>query len=83
MKLADSVLMRIVQVVQEGILVGCDVVDIMRQIDVVIDPDNTNQLVLTSEYVNMVKQQHQKMLDTVEVLRQEQVRATATGQEQN
>ena len=68
MKLSDNVLVRIVQIVQESMLMGIDCADIMRQIDVVIDPDDHNQLVLSDEYVKMVREHHEKLVAEAQAL---------------
>jgi len=62
MKLDDSVLHRIVQIVQEGFLMGIDVADLMRQIQLKADPLNSNVLLLDPEYVSSVKEMHEKSL---------------------
>lgn len=72
MKLSDQVLSRIVQIVQEGILTGTDVVDLLRQIDVEVDQQNVDELVLTQNYCELVKKQHEKLLADAERLKAEQ-----------
>lgn len=62
MKLDDSVLHRIVQIVQEGFLMGIDVADLMRQIQLKADPLNSNVLLLDPEYVKQVTEMHEKSL---------------------
>lgn len=62
MKLDDSVLHRIVQIVQEGFLMGIDVADLMRQIQLKADPLNSNVLLLDPEYVKQVAEMHEKSL---------------------
>ena len=71
MKLSDQVLMRLVQVVQEAMLMGVDCADIMRQIDVVVDPDNQSQLVLSDDYIKMVREHHVKLVAEAERLKEE------------
>lgn len=71
MKLSDQVLMRLVQVVQEAMLTGVDCADIMRQIDVVVDPDNQSQLVLSDDYIKMVREHHVKLVAEAERLKEE------------
>lgn len=66
MKLADSVLHRIVQIVQEGMLMGVDVADIMRQVELRPDASDPHVLVLTEEYKEMVQKQHESLLKFVE-----------------
>lgn len=68
-KLDDSVLHRIVQIVQEAFLTGTDCADIMRQIEL---EDRGGlmighpTLVLTEDYKQMVKRQHEEMLKFAE-----------------
>ena len=60
-KLDDSVLHRIVQIVQEAFLTGIDCTDIMRQIE--LEPHaQDSKLVLTPAYKAMVERQHEEML---------------------
>lgn len=61
-KLSDSVLHRVVQIVQEGILLGIDVADLLRQIKLTTGTDEST-LVLTKEYVELVESSHKKYLD--------------------
>jgi hypothetical protein len=65
MKLADSVLHRIVQIVQEAMLTGKDCADLMREVDLTVDVEDPHCLVLTPEYVANVKKYHQQLLDRV------------------
>lgn len=64
-KLSDSVLHRIVQIVQEAFLTGVDCADIMRQIELE-EEYGTDKLVLTDAYKDMVKRQHEEMLKFAE-----------------
>jgi hypothetical protein len=61
--LDDSVLHRIVQIVQEAFLTGVDCADIMRQIE--LEPKGSS-LVLTDGYKELVKRQHEEMLKFAE-----------------
>ena len=63
-KLSDSVLHRIVQIVQEAFLTGVDCADIMRQIE--LEEGSSGSLVLTSEYKEMVARQHAEMVKFAE-----------------
>lgn len=63
LKFADSVWHRVVQIVQEGILMGTDVSDGMRQISVVPDESDPHVLVLSPEYEKQVRDMHTKLLD--------------------
>lgn len=59
-KLTDNVIARIAQIVQEGILTGVDIVDIMRQIEV--EPSADGEFVdLTPTYRENVRKQYEKM----------------------
>lgn len=68
-KFHDSILARIVQIVQEGLLLGIDVADIMRQINVQPDETDPHVLVLTPEYKEQVRKNHDKLLEQVEQLK--------------
>lgn len=71
-KFDDSVLYRLVQVLQESMLLGVDVTDIMRKIEVTPSQDNETVLVLTEEYVESVKQWHSSLVANAEQLQQTQ-----------
>lgn len=58
--LADSVIARICQILQEAILLGVDITDIMRQIEV--EPNDKGEVVLTQRYLDLVSAQHDKLL---------------------
>ena len=62
MKLDDSVLCRIVQIVQEGFLMGIDVADLMRQIVLIPSEIDSQNLVLDPDYVIFVEKMHEKYL---------------------
>ncbi len=59
--LADEVWHRVVQIVQEAMLMGVDCADLLRQVRVSVGSDGA--LVLTPEYKKMVASHHQKWLD--------------------
>jgi len=61
-KLSDSVIARIAQILQEGMLLGVDVVDLMRQIEVEPAPDGAT-LDLTPAYTILVTEMHEKLLE--------------------
>jgi hypothetical protein len=69
-RLSDNVIARIAQIIQEGMLMGIDVVDLMRQIEVEPAQDNDGQpgLDLTKEYSARVEEHYMKMLAEAEVL---------------
>jgi len=70
-KLDDSVIARIAQILQEAILMGVDVVDLLRQIEVVSgdDPETNGILFLSEQYKLMVDQHHQDLLSAVDALK--------------
>ena len=70
MKLSDNVIGRIAQIVQEGMLLGVDVVDLMRQIEVepVHSFDGPQELELTADYAKRVREHHEKLLAEAESL---------------
>lgn len=75
LKLADEVLMRFVQIMQEGIILGVDVTDIMRQVRLV--PSN-NVLFLDPQYMKEVEEGHNRLLEQAEQLKAEML-DTITG----
>ena len=70
MKFSDNVISRIAQIVQEGMLFGVDVVDLMRQIEVEL-VDGSTELELNLDYVKRVREHHEKMLLEAETLKSE------------
>ena len=66
MKLADSVLHRIIQILQEGLLLGVDVSDLMRQIRLVQDADDSGVLLMSPAYEKQVNEMHEKLLKQAE-----------------
>lgn len=71
-KLSDEVIGRIAQIVQEGMLCGVDVCDIMRQIEMVdiggqIGLDSSVSLRLSPEYIQRVVAEHKKLADEIAV----------------
>lgn len=70
-KLADSVIHRIVQIVQEGMLMGVDAGDLMRQIRL-IHPDGDETVAVPSPaYIAMVTEHYAKLIKQAEELRAE------------
>ena len=59
-KLSDTVIARIAQILQEGILLGVDIVDILRQLEVEPGVDGTS-LQLTAEYTKRVIESHRAL----------------------
>ena len=63
-KFTDNVIARVAQVIQEGMLLGVDVVDLMRQIEV--EPVGPAELELTKEYAQRVADHHEILLKKLE-----------------
>lgn len=59
-KLDDSVLARVVEIVQEAFLTGIDCVDMMRMIELTEYPDG--KLHLSDAYVQMVERHYKEMV---------------------
>jgi hypothetical protein len=72
LSLSDSVWQRVVQIIQESLLLGIDCVDLLRMIRVCPDEQNVNQLVLTPEYEKQVASMHDAWLEKAEKLQLEQ-----------
>lgn len=69
-KLHDTVLLRLIQIIQEAMLMGVDCVDIMRQVEVEFSSEE-NKFVLTEDYKSMVVEHHEKWLAEAERLLKE------------
>jgi transposase-like protein len=67
-KLADSVLHRVIQMLQEAMLMGVDVADLMRQMQLVPDASDSHVLVLTEDYLEQVKRWHKQLLEDADKL---------------
>lgn len=67
-KLSDNVIARIAQILQEGLLLGIDVVDLLRQVEVEVAPDGV-ELNLTEEYLARVLEHHKKLIEEAEHLK--------------
>ena len=61
-KFSDGVISRIAQILQEAILLGVDIVDILRQVEVQPSQDGTS-LELTAEYTQRVVEMHRKLVE--------------------
>jgi len=72
-KLSDNVLLRIVNVIQEAMLLGIDCVDILRQIRLQVDDHDVETLVLTPEYKKQVTEMHVKLEEQAVELRAKQL----------
>lgn len=76
MRLHDSVLHRIVQIVQEGIIMGVDVADLMRLIRLVPHQSEEGVLVLDPEYVVAVEKEHQRAVAEAEAKKETSAQGT-------
>lgn len=68
-KISDAVAMRMIQIFQEALLLGVDGADLMRQVRLTVDPENSDTMTLDPQYKEQVGQMHQKYLEEAEVLR--------------
>jgi exoribonuclease R len=74
----DSVIARIVQILQEGMIMGVDVTDLMRQIRVEEATDGES-LVQTEAYRLQVKETHDKLLKQADELKAKRQPVAASG----
>lgn len=65
LRLHDLVIARIAQALQEALLTGTDVTDILRSIELDI---NDGVIVLSAGYAELVAEHHQKMLDELSAM---------------
>ncbi len=70
-KISDSVAMRFIQIFQEAVLMGIDGADLMRQVRLVVDPEETDTLMLDPDYKKFVKETHQQYIKDIEHKRTE------------
>ena len=63
-KLCDTVLARVMQIVQEAMLTGTDCVDLMRVMEV--QESDEGVLVLTDSYKQLVKKEHDDLIKLAE-----------------
>ena len=63
-KLCDTVLARVMQIVQEAMLTGTDCVDLMRVME--LQEGNSGTLVLTDGYKQLVKKEHDDLIKLAE-----------------
>jgi len=63
-KLCDTVLARVMQIVQEAMLTGTDCVDLMRVME--LQEGNNGTLVLTDGYKQLVKKEHDDLIKLAE-----------------
>ena len=59
-KLCDTVLARVMQIVQEAMLTGTDCVDLMRVME--LQESDSGALVLTDDYKQLVKKEHDDLI---------------------
>jgi hypothetical protein len=62
LKFDDSVWYRVVQIVQEALLMNVDCVDLLRMIRVQVE-ESSGDLVLTEDYQKQVENMHNKWLE--------------------
>ena len=67
-RLSDNIIARIAQILQEGLLLGIDVVDLLRQVEVEVAPDG-QELNLTEGYLARVLEHHRKLIEEAEHLK--------------
>ena len=65
--LSDNVIARIAQILQEGILLGVDIVDLLRQAEVTPSFEGQS-LVLTEDYAHKVAEMHKKLVAEAEAM---------------
>ncbi len=70
-KHAGDVWARVIQIIQEAMLMGVDCVDLLRQVEVVEDPEQPGTLILSPEYVTQVERMHQAWLEKAMTLQEE------------
>lgn len=76
--IGDDVWNRVVQIIQEGMMMGVDVTDLMRQIRVCFWDADPNTLHLTEDYRKMVREGHQQMIRDAEKLRTQDAEGSKT-----
>lgn len=68
-RLTDGVWARVIQILQESMILGVDCSDLLRQVRVVDASNDPNALELCPEYVKQVEAMHEKLLKEAEELR--------------
>jgi hypothetical protein len=71
-KISDTVAMRMIQIFQEALLLGVDGADLMRQVRLVVDVNNSDTVTLDPDYEKQVAEMHKKYLDEAESLKTKQ-----------
>lgn len=74
-RLADSVLRRVVNCIQEAMLTGVDCSDLLRQVRLTPDENDAEALVMTADYQQQVKEMHDKLEARAKELQEEQTNA--------
>jgi len=69
-KLDDTVIARIAQILQEAMLFGIDITDLMRMIELEPQDDN-DKLVMTKKYITQTEAEFTKLVDRAKELKQE------------
>lgn len=59
-KISDAVAMRMIQIFQEAVIFGVDGADLMRQVRLVPDPNDTDVMTLDPGYVASVEATHKR-----------------------
>ena len=67
-KISDSVAMRFIQIFQEAVLLGVDGADLMRQVRLTVDPNDSTTVTLDPAYESQVAEMHKKYLEDAERL---------------
>jgi len=69
-KISDAVSIRMIQIFQEALILGVDGADLMRQVRLVVDENNTDTLTLDPTYEKQVADMHAKYLAEAESLKE-------------
>jgi hypothetical protein len=70
-RISDAVAMRMIQIFQEAVIFGIDGADLMRQVRLVKDPNDSESLSLDPEYSASVEKMHEKYLAEADVKKSE------------
>ena len=70
-KLSDEVLGRIINILQEAMISGVDILDLFRMMQLTQSDEDENELTLTSDYRDSIKKWHDEITKMLEK-RQEQ-----------
>lgn len=69
LKLDDTIIARVAQMLQEAMLMGYDVTDNMRTMIVVESADEDGKLTLDKDYMEKVKAEHEALIARAEELK--------------